>query len=235
VRRIVILALVTAAAATTVTVLLTASPANARDRVVAAALAQHSVRWTAINVVAMISDYETTTDVTADSGVQTIAYLDNRTNKFDTLVHLRLVNHTVYIRGDADGLLQTLNDQQDGPVNLTDAQARRYAGQWISIPQGDKLYAQTAEGLTLASIVHSVAPMVAHRSWKLRKRRTGPSILVGPTGMRVAVHARGEPLPVAFEQAWGIGVEDSVRFSKWNEPVHVQAPSSSTPIATVRG
>jgi len=183
----------------------TSSPSSAkagRASIVAAALAQKSVHWTAINVVAMISAYKTTTDVTTNSGVQTIAYFDNRTSNYDTLVHLRLVNHTVYIRGSAESLLQTLNDQQDGPVNLTNAQARRYAGQWISIPQGDKLYAQTAEGMTLASIVHSVVPIVAHRRWKLKRRRAGPNSLVGPSGMSVAVRSRGEPLLVEFDQAW---------------------------------
>jgi hypothetical protein len=180
----------------------------------------------------MISAYKTTTDVTTDSAVQTIAYFDNRTSKYDTLAHLRLVNHNVYIQGDAESLMETLNERE-GPVNLTNAQARRYAGQWISIPEGDKLYAQTADGLTLASIVHSVAPMVAHRSWKLKKRRAGPNLLVGPTGMTVAVHASGEPLPVEFDQEWEF-TSDSVRFSKWNEPVHVHVPARSTPIATVR-
>ena len=63
----------------------------------------------------MISAYKTTSDVTPDPGVETIAYLDNRTSMYDTLVHLRLVDHIVYIRGSAASLQQTL-DQQDGPV-----------------------------------------------------------------------------------------------------------------------
>jgi hypothetical protein len=87
--------------------------------------------------------------------------------------------------------------------------------------------------LTLASIVHSVAPMVAHGSWRLKERRVGPNLLVGPTGMTTEVHARGEPLPVEFDQGWDF-TSDSVRFSKWNERVHVHAPAYSIPMATVR-
>ncbi|MDX6454761.1 MAG: hypothetical protein QOD48_868, partial [Gaiellaceae bacterium] len=50
-----------------------------------------------------------------------------------------------------------------------------------------------------------------------------------------SAHASGKPLPVAFTEDLGPGTWAIGSFSKWNEPVSVQAPASSTPIATVRG
>jgi hypothetical protein len=44
-------------------------------------------------------------------------------------------------------------------------------------------------------------------------------------------------LPARFDRSAGkIGdmISTYGRFSRWNEPVHVQVPARSTPIATVR-
>jgi hypothetical protein len=50
----------------------------------------------------------------------------------------------------------------------------------------------------------------------------------------LTARAHGKPLPVKFAYE---DLDDGVRarFSKWNETVRVEAPASSTPIATVRG
>ena len=110
---------------------------------------------------------------------------------------LLLVDDYVYARGDPAGLRYELN--------LTKAQAKTYAGRWISFPKSDSLYTEIDTGLTLASIVHDVT----------------------------FAQITGNPLPVAWRTGAGSEFE-SGSFSKWNEPVNVHAPASSTPIETVR-
>ena len=223
-RRIVSLVLVSAAAVGTAAVALaSSSPKAVRASIVVAALAQKSVHWTSTS-----NGHGTVTrtaDVNADSGTEQAT--------FDgAAVQIRLVDDTAYVQGDVVGLQLSLY--------LTQAQATQYAGQWISIPKGDELYAQTADGLTLASIVHDATPQgklklvstKAHGTRLLVVRgRRGKQI--GLTRSSLAAHASGTLLPVTFSNG---GVDHSLRglFSKWNEPGSVQAPSSSTPIATVR-
>ena len=230
-RRIVILALVAAlcASLTACGSSAPASPKAVRASIVAAALAQKSVRWTENVLVPEMEANRTTADVTTDSGTQRIAYL-SRTNKYDDVVQIRLVKHTVYLRGDAESLLQTLNGDMPITPNLTDAQARKYAGKWISIPQGNALYAQTADGLTLAAIVRDVTP---HGKLTLAHGTQLRFVQANGNFQSLWASARGEPLPVGFTVNGCTGCFVNYRFSKWNEPVNVQAPAHSTPIATV--
>ena len=55
-------------------------------------------------------------------------------------------------------------------------------------------------------------------------------------GSDLIARGSGMPLPVTFstEDESGAGSGTDSRFSKWNEPLNVQAPANSTPIATVR-
>ncbi len=119
--------------------------------------------------------------------------------------HLMRVNRMFYVNGDSTSL-QWL-------FNLKKAQATRYAGRWISTRNGEGLTVGVAAGLTLPSIVREYASAV---------RRT-------------SAHATGEPLPIRFDKEPSQVESITGSFSKWNEPVHVHAPASSTPIATVRG
>jgi hypothetical protein len=122
----------------------------------------------------------------------------------DGVVEIRLVNGTVYINGDAAAL-------QYYVPNLPLAEANGYSGKWISIPKGDPLYAYVSDGLTLASILGDV------RSDLLPKRDKQL-----PTGFSREINPSGE-----FTLASGT-------FNNWNEPVHVQPPTGSTPIASIR-
>jgi hypothetical protein len=142
-------------------------------------------------------------------------------------VTIRRVGDTEYEKGDVAGL--------EDDLGLTDAQATQYAGQWISIPIGDQEY--TTDGLTLASVVHDRIPLgrlkVLERKWhgkrflvvKGKTARGYSSTLRARAGSRLPVHFSGGMI-----DAW---IDSS--FSKWNEPLHVEAPANATPIATVRG
>jgi hypothetical protein len=223
VRRIVALVLVVAAAVATAVVLLTAGSASARDRIVAAALGQKSVRYTRTISGDMSGKVTSTAEVNADSGIARETFTVGA-------AQVRLVNGTIYVRGDVQGLVSALG--------VTLAQAERYAGRWISVPKDDERYAVNADGLTLASIVHDVAPQAGQ---KLTQRKSHGTRLVAfrgtaPDGTRENLSARasGAPLPAYFTEDVGPASWTTGHFVKWNVPVHVQAPASPTPIATVR-
>jgi hypothetical protein len=228
VRRVVFLALVLAAAVVTAaTALASASPRAVRASIVAAALAQKSVHWQQIGDGEALST--TNADVNADSGRERYTF-QNLGGPRGTL-RIRLVDHTVYVQGDTDGLV--------GMLGISQTQAETYVGQWISIPQGDELYAEMAYGLTLASVVHLATPrgrlklsrMTSHGTRLLVVR--GKRVEAGQF-WRLTAHANGPRLPIKFSYE-DLDTGTSGRFSKWNEPVDVQPPASSTPIATVRG
>jgi hypothetical protein len=212
-------------------------PQTLRGRIVAAALAQKSVHWT----LAARDGVIFRADVNADSGRERATvpgYAD--------AVEIRLVNDTIYIRGGYEGGIF---------VGLSRAQAARYAGLWIAVPRGHRPYRALASTLMFGSIVrHAVPRGPLEKSFTRKPHGTRLLVLSPPAGeevphdppfaYRLTARASGEPLPVASYAGacrfGGAGSRGSCwssrrRFSRWNAPVHVHAPASSTPIATIRG
>ena len=174
---------------------------------VVAALAQKSVHWWAEDrEVGGDHDFDITADLNADSGWAWVSwgYDDDSTEGAYRLVQ---VNRMYYVRGDSVSLRHFFG--------LTKAQARRYAGRWISTPKSKGLTLGMTDGLTLPSIVGEYGGAADRTS----ARATGVRL---PGGFSVGVDRAG------LESVEGT-------FSKWNESVRVQAPARSTPIATVRG
>jgi hypothetical protein len=232
VRRLASIVLVVAAAAGAATVAYAAQSPNAlRASILAAARAQHSVHWSAKDVVGNVL-VTSGADVTADAGIQRVHFqLGTQKSRVEIVV----INDTAYVQGDATGL--ELN------LGLTKAQATQYAGQWISIPKGDKLYATTSEGDTVGSLVDAITPhgRLSSIATKVHGARVIGVRGISGTGKKktaevLVTRATGKRLPIESDSFTpGTGYADHTTFSKWNEPVHVQAPASSTPIATVRG
>ena len=231
-RRIVTLAIVLAACAS-----LSAcgssspsSPLAVRASIVAAALAQDSVHLNELATDAVISA-RWASDVNAHSGKQRLTLKGGTFGGGEAEV--LLVNDTLYVRGNPSGLRYTLY--------MTGPQSRRYARQWISIPKGDRLYAETAAGLTLPSIVHNLTPQ---GKLKLVRRNSPATRLLAVTGagrgdapsVSLSARASGDRLPVAYSEIVApYGHTRDGSFSKWNEPVSVHAPADATPITIVRG
>jgi len=178
------------------------SPQSPRARIIAAALAQKSVHWTAEDYELVDHDIQISADVNADSGTARVSW--NFGGDGGGEYRLVRVNGTFYVNGDSESL--------DWLFNLTNAQATRYAGRWISTPNRVGLTFGLGEGLTLSAIVREYASPA--------RRRSPP--------------ATGEPLPSKFDQIPSQTEEISGSFSKWNEPLNIRAPANSTPIATVR-
>lgn len=178
--------------------------AERRAAIIAAALAQKSVHWTVDDYELNDGEWKVSADVNSDSGTARVNWREGGEGGWYRLVH---VNRMFYVRtGDAGSLRQAFN--------LTKAQATRYAGRWISTPNGTGLTFWLGDGLTLPVIVREYASAVRPEAGARRI---------------------GERLPVGFDKNPSPVAEISGTFSQWNEPVHVHAPANSTPIATVRG
>jgi hypothetical protein len=209
------------------------SPTGVVASIVAATVAQKSVHVTETYSADLVGTATYTIDATRDSASERVEY--------DGTTHIRLVNGTVYLQGAARSLAFCL---PNACLGLTKAQARHYAGRWISIAKGDKLYHRLAHGLTLASIAHDLTAEQGFHLKVLRKKSHGRRLLeVRGTTRRDTVgayelkaRATGTPLPLAFsvDPVGALMVFDRGRFSTWNEPVQVTAPKDAVPIATVR-
>jgi hypothetical protein len=206
--------------------------------IVSTALAQKSVHWTESDFYDLIGPSKRVADVTADFGVE------RRTLPSGKTAEILLVNQTVYVRGNnvaIDELGLTPHGATSGRIYFigSSKQAHRYAGRWISIPQGDKDYSAFADDLTLASIVHDATPpgslkATSRRAPLLDVQGTTSGLSAEPGTYELKARVSGDPLPVAF--AYQSGTVDFVRstFSKWNERMQVTAPKHAVPIATVR-
>jgi hypothetical protein len=218
------------AGATAAVALAALSPKQLRASIVAAAKAQRSVHY--VNKQVVGNSLSTLTgDVEAADGIQHIKIVLGKQTAHLTII---VLDQTAYLEGDAVGL------QFQG---LTKSQATAYAGKWISIPKGDKLYAGTAEDVTLGSVIQIITPHGALAVFKAKEQGTRVIGVRGTSGtgkkkliQALATKAGGKRLPFEEDEfAPGESYISRTVLSKWNEPVQVQAPASSTPIATVRG
>lgn len=206
------------------------SPRALRGSILAAARAQHSTHYATTQVVgnAVVT---ITGDVEAADGIQRVGLkLGKETAHLTILVS----DQTLYLQGDKLGL-QLLQ-------GLTKAQAATYAGQWISIPKGDKDYSSTADGVTLGSVLQDITPRgrLAASTRKLHGKRV--LAVAGITGkgkkkeLKVLEARPQGKLPLEEDEVMP-GKQYIARtvLKRWNEAVQVQVPSSSVPISTVRG
>jgi hypothetical protein len=232
VRRAGVLTLFVAIAAVAAVAAFAGTSARAvRASIIDAAKAQQSVHY----VAKQVSGNSVTTltgDVEVADGVQHVTIKIGKKTAHFTIV---VIDQTAYFQGDELGLQLGLG--------LTKTQATTYAGQWISIPKGDKLYAGTAAFVTLDSVIQLITPhgrlaaakakyhgtrVIAVRGLSGKRKKKEAQILIAP--------AHGKHLPLEEDElAPGVEYISHTALSKWNEPVQVQAPATSTPIATVRG
>jgi hypothetical protein len=232
----------------------------------AAALGQKSVRWTEKGgesnsmeglgptgkTGTTVPHWRSTSDVTANSGVKRITITHFRGGV--GTAEIRLVGNLVYVKGNVRAL-------EWMALDVTHAQALRYAERWISIPKWqDRRSTYLSEELTLADLVDNEANPARYYGafahlpdyvYLAATRESDGTRFVTwddegsedpSVSSTLSARTGGEPLPIAAtnddngEEA-GQYYSDwsSGRFSRWNEPMHVTAPKHAVPIATVRG
>jgi hypothetical protein len=212
------------------------TPSAVGASIVSAALAQHSFHWAYSSAFDLVGGTQRVGDVTADSAVERETLPGGETAEF------RFVHDTVYVRGGnvaIDELLGLGSPGSSKRIYLigSSKRAHRYAGKWIAIPKGDKLYSALAPYLNPAAILQQATPQ---GKLKVSKPTPHAARLLDVSGTEGGSHSdleargTGDPLPVSY--AWRDFSVDriSMRFSNWNEPLDIQAPKHAVPIATVR-
>lgn len=207
------------------------SPKALRASILHAAMAQHSVHY-ATREVAGNALLKITADVAAADGRQHVSF---KAGKQTGQITILVLDNTAYVTGDTNGL-ELLQ-------GLTTSEASKYAGQWISIPKGDKSYSRTAAAVTLGSFLQESTPHGHLSGFKAKLHGTRVIGVRGISGSGnkkrlqvLTARARGKPLPLEEDEfAPGREYISHTAMTKWSESVQIQAPASSTPIATVRG
>ena len=207
------------------------SPQQWHTAMLHAAAAKHSVHYVSSSSAPNVS-IRLVSDVAKGRGFQRITVTKHgQTGP----ASVRVVGGTAYIRGNTFTLHNFFP--------FTQAQAARYAGKWISIPSTSGAYSAVAADATFASFLADLLPskhLMLVRATIAGRKSVGIRGVVRQAGLKlvetVYAPARGTPLP--FEEkavASGHPGTSRTRMSKWNEPVKVQAPAHSVPIATVLG
>lgn len=217
------------AAAVAAVALAAQSPRQLRTSIFTAARAKHSVHYVSLTVAGFRA--RIIGDASGDRGSQVITFVEGPKVGHATV---RVVAHTAYLRGDA----LTLHAY----VGFTTSQAMRYHGQWISIPSTHPTYSTIAEAVTFRSFLSDLYPkgtgLVGVRGTLDGDKVVGVRVARERGGLRVVatLYARAHGTPLPFKErefAPGHGYSSASTISRWNEPVHVQAPANAVPISTV--
>jgi hypothetical protein len=195
--------------------------------ILAAARAQRSVHYvsaTSIGVVRihMVGDAGRTT------GIQQITF-----RKGTQMGHITVIvsANTAYVRGDAFTLVNFMGFKAAAAVKNEDV--------WVRIPPTDVHYASVAAGVTLYSAIAELelTPLARVTATKIDGQQVigvkgTTTSATGQTAQATLYgRAAGPPLPVRDVVSQGSSARATVTFSKWNEPIHVAAPTGAVPIA----
>lgn len=186
---------------------------------------------------------------TGGSAKQTIAGDAGTTDGEQTVttgantVQVLVIGTAAYLQGNVGGLQQTLGLPADA--------AAQAAGKWISVAQSDTLYQPITGAITLHGILQQLKPTGTLQESTPGKvggkevvgvRGGLPSNTAnGVNGSAVLYVATSTPtLPVGFSgqatttvSGQSQTVTDIGAFTNWNEPLHLQAPPSSIPFASL--
>lgn len=169
------------------------------------------------------------TDADLNEGTQTVNFTQAGRVGHESI---RLVGGVAYSRGD-EFTLQYFN-------GFPPAKAVKYQNRWIAVPRTNSAFAPISSSLTMSSVVSllqmpSPSILTPTKINGVEVNRLSASVTQGTvTGTLVlACSATSRPLPVQQSSSTTSGSAHSlVTFSKWNEAVHVTAPSNFVPIST---
>jgi len=205
------------------------TPAQLLASILAAARAQHSVRY--VTSASLGSSHVSQVgDAGANQGIQRITFrAAGKTGR----VTVMFVDGSAYLRGDAFTLVDYLGFKA--------GTAAAYAGRWILVPHSDGSYSTIAAGVTFASAIGELRlsapltrlPNTTIAGTRVIALRGKSSTAPGSVAATLYARAAGPPLPVR-EVAKAGTTRAVVTFSRWNEPVRLSVPAAAVPISTVR-
>ena len=189
---------------------------------------KHSVHYVTVSGTGHGQKVRMVCDVGRGVGIQRIKITRNgRTGPASVIVARR----TAYLKGTAYTMRVYFG--------FSKAQAKKYAGKWISIPHTNPGFATVSADATFRSFVVYLFP---HNKLSLVSRGKlvgvrGTATVQGTTIVETVYAPRhGKPLPTKEATSEpghpGKGV---MTMSGWNEAVHVSAPKHAVPISKVVG
>ncbi|MFL5954025.1 MAG: hypothetical protein ACJ76I_07940 [Gaiellaceae bacterium] len=219
---VVLIALAAASAGTAATV----TPAQTLASALAAARAQHSVHYVAVQSAGS-RNVTIAGDAAGDRGIQRVTYRDNGKAGHVTVI---VVANTAYVRGDAFTL--------EHYMGLPAATAAADAGKWLRLAHTSAGFATVAASVRLASTVSELAmpkPLTAVAATTVAGQQVvGVRARFTVSGQKITetlfVRSSGTPLPVEQLSVTG-SIAVRVLFSSWNEPVRLAAPAHSVPLS----
>lgn len=226
-RRLVIFSLTAAAlVATSAVAFASPSPKAVLAAMQSAVRAEHSVRYVSVDVE---TGYQarTVSDVALGKGIQHVVVTEfGKTGPAD----VRVTKNVAYLKGTVFTL--------DVFFGFSPAQAKKYAGRWISIPRSDSAFGAIAGGATFDSFrqeLFPVAPLYLVNEGRLMGvKGTAPNSTSKIKTILAPKH--GTPLPVKATTSLFTGKgTDTWTMSRWNKPVHVVAPAHAVPIRAITG
>jgi hypothetical protein len=169
-------------------------------------------------------------DAGSTSGSQSLTVNNGKQTEHMTA---EVVGRTGYVNGNSTGLHNI--------IGLTSAQARKYAGQWLSFPMSNSTLAQLAAGLLKSQVANELGvngPFVygptatVNGQNALAIRGNVSTNNGGSVPLILYVPSSGKPQPIEEitnpgAKAHSSTIHGTVTFSHWGEKVSVSAPSHS--------
>jgi hypothetical protein len=154
-------------------------------------------------------------------------------------IQAEVVGKGAYVEGNAGGL----EDQ----MGLSAASAATYAGKWISIAATDAPYSSITKAVRLEGTLSDLKPTghltLTAATTKASQGVIGvkgslpPGAAKGTTGSAVLYVATSKPnVPIVFDveqTTSGTKESDVGTFSNWGKPLHLVAPTTSVPFASL--
>jgi hypothetical protein len=173
-------------------------------------------------------------DAGSTSGSETLTVHNGKQTEH---MSAEVVGKTGYVKGNTTGLQNILG--------LTAAQARKYAGQWLSFPMSDSNLAQLAAGLLKSQVATELAfsGPYSHASDATVNGQHAVGIkgsVSTNTGSAVPeilyVPSSGKPLPIEevtnpSVKGHSSTIHGTVAFTNWGEHVAVQKPAHSVALS----
>ena len=175
-------------------------------------------------------------DVGTSSGEQHVTIRDGKKVGHITLL---LTGKTAYFQGDALGL--------EGFTGLSATLSAQYARKWISVPSSNTSFTTIAGTLEVGTAAIQFVKLPGTLTRGRTSTQSGRAAVAvkaadktssGSLALTLYVATMGEALPILVAgttTATGESARSiSAKFSDWGEPLHVIAPGTSVPIATVQ-
>jgi hypothetical protein len=173
-------------------------------------------------------------DAGSTSGSETLTISNGKSTEH---MSAEVVGKIGYVKGNSTGLQSILG--------LSAAQARKYAGQWLSFPTSDSNLAQLVGGLLKSQVATEIS--FSGPFTKVSDATVSGQHAIGVKGSVgtsngtsvpeiLYVPSTGKPLPIEEvtnpgSKARTTDIHGTVSFSNWGEHVTVPAPAHSVPLS----